>query len=498
MSGRRLHPRVYGSLSGQRPGRSSPAGEAPPPAARLPLPGAPVTRSPSPSPWSIALLLAGVACVSPEPPSEDEPLLEALAEAEGARPVEEFDEDAYLADLEAEYADLEAEAAELQDEPEASPYEEFGQRILTYRSGFLAKPYFFPTTMGSKAVALLRDYGDVPIHQAFTGNEVTASETPQPDDAVVLHLYEKFDQEAFSAPRSTGVDSPTPVDLADMLIVTAKPEALRKVEAFLHTFISEIRQIEIEAKIVEVTTRRSLDYGIQPVDATTPIFGLPNAGSLMNSVDFSFGNTVDSSEAIFQVASVFDGVEFNALLEMVARQEDVSIISRPKVAVREGARAEVRTTERIPFFQVSAINTSGNFTSNLAFKDVGVQMYVIPRVIGRDTVILNIDVEASQQTGTAVALTQGSGQNTSVVTVPEISQRRTTTTVRLEPGQAVILGGLITERTLERERKIPVLGDVPLLGNLFKSTFLESEQTNVLFFIRPRILQGIDLSAEDF
>ena len=218
----------------------------------------------------------------------------------------------------------------------------------------------------------------------------------------------------------------------------------------------------------------------------------------MNSVDFSFGNTVDSSEAIFQVASVFDGVEFNALLEMVSQQEDVSIISRPKVAVREGARAEVRTTEQIPFFQVSAINTSGNFTSNLTFKDVGVQMYVIPRVIGRDTVILNIDVEASQQTGTAVALTQGSGDNTSVVSVPEISQRRTTTTVRLEPGQALILGGLITERNLERERKIPVLGDIPLLGNLFKSTFVESEQTNVLFFIRPRILQGIDLSAEDF
>ena len=51
---------------------------------------------------------------------------------------------------------------------------------------------------------------------------------------------------------------------------------------------------------------------------------------------------------------------------------------------------------------------------------------------------------------------------------------------------------------MERERKIPLLGDLPLLGNLFKSTFVESEQTNVLFFIRPRILQGIDLSAEDF
>jgi len=444
------------------------------------------------------LLVMGAGCASPEAvPGEEQPLLQPLFEATGAEPAEEFDEDAYLEALEAEYAELEAEDAR-QDDRDLSPYQEFGPRIQVYGSGFIAKPYFFPTGVGGKAVAMLRDYAGVPVHASFVDGDVQQPEGEQPDEAVVLHLWNGFDKEAFSAPRSESLDSPEPVDLADMLIVTGRSGPLRKVEAFLHNFIADVRQIEIEAKIVEVTTRRSLDYGIRPINDSTPIFGLPNAGSLVNSVDFSFGNTVDSSEAIFQVASVFDGVEFNALLELVAQREDVSIISRPKVAVREGARAEVRTTKQIPFFQVSAINASGNFTSSLAFKDVGVQMYVIPRVIGRDTVILNIDVEASQQTGTAVALAQGSGENTSVVSVPEISQRRTTTTVRLEPGEAIILGGLIAERKLERERKIPVLGDVPLLGNLFKTTFVESEQTNVLFFIRPRILQGMDLSAEDF
>jgi type II secretory pathway component GspD/PulD (secretin) len=80
--------------------------------------------------------------------------------------------------------------------------------------------------------------------------------------------------------------------------------------------------------------------------------------------------------------------------------------------------------------------------------------------------------------------------------VPSISARRASTTVRLEPGEAVVLGGLIAERTLERERKVPLLGDIPVIGNLFKNKYEITQQTNVLFYIRPRILQGMDLSPD--
>ncbi|HRV80633.1 MAG TPA: type II and III secretion system protein, partial [Planctomycetota bacterium] len=201
-----------------------------------------------------------------------------------------------------------------------------------------------------------------------------------------------------------------------------------------------------------------------------------------------------TANALFGVGAVFDGVAFNAVLEAVASSENVSIISRPKVAVREGARADIVNTTEIPFFNISNLNSNGNFTTNLTYKPVGVQMYVIPRVVGDDTVVLSIDIEASQQTGTAVTFAQGNSQDAALIQVPQISQRKARTIVRLEPGQAVILGGLITERTLEREKKVPILGDVPILGYLFKSKYKVKEQTNVLFFIRPRILQGSDLN----
>ncbi len=453
----------------------------------------------------VACLLGGCRSAPEEELTADTELIELLSQGDSIEPAEDFDADAYLEELTAEYAVGEEglpwlEAAEQEDE--LSPWQEFGTRIQVYRdSGFVMKPYYFPVGVGAKVKELLRTYSGIPVHAHFDGLElaqIQRPEGPQPLDSVVLHLVPGFDKEAFSSPRSQAVDRPQSIPLSDMLVVTAMPAELRRVEHFIETFVADVRQIEIEAKIVEVGTRRTLDYGIRPIDRTTPIFGLPNPGTLVNSIDFSFGNTVDSPEAVFKVASVFDGVEFNALLDLVATSERVSIISRPKVAVREGARAEIRNTTRIPFFNLSAINANGNFTSTLSFQDVGVQMYVIPRIIGRDTIILNIDVEASQRTGTAVALTQGDGDNLSVVTLPEISRRKATTTVRLRPGQAVILGGLITERTLEREKKIPLLGDIPLLGNLFKSTLRQTQEVNVLFFIRPRILQGIDLDPEGF
>ena len=396
----------------------------------------------------------------------------------------------------AHYLDGEVEEAELADPP-LNPYLEFGQNIIWYelREGdterLIMKPYTFPGGTGAKIFSLLQSYGDFAIFAAVKDGAIPEGLGPQPQGAVLLDLREGFSVESYSDPRQQGLRAPQSVPLSDVLFVTANAEELSEVEHFIDLFAAEVRQIEIEAKIVEVTTREALDLGVKPVDSSTPIFGFPNPGTFVNQVDFSFANSTDASEALFQLGAVFDGVTFNAVLEAVASFENVSIISRPKVAVREGGRADIVNVNRIPFYNVTAISASGIPTTSLQFQDVGVQMFVVPRVIGRDTVILNIDIEASQSTGTAVSFTVGN----SVIAVPEISRRNARTIVRLEPGQAVILGGLISERTVKRETQIPYLGDIPVLGALFKSTLQSKEQTNVLFFIRPRILEGSDLNS---
>ncbi len=417
-------------------------------------------------------------------------LLERLS-AESLSPVEDFDEQGYFDELERLYADSPPEEAggDAESAPPINPYAILGATSWPVGGELFVKPYSFPKGMGASMLDLATIYADFPVVPVREGAGLPPVADQDPASAV-LDLRASFDSEAYNPPRKEAITTPKLVDISDWIFVRARPEVITKVEQFFDLFGAQKRQIEIEAKIVEVTTSDSLDYGIRPIDGDTPIFELPNSGSLVNQVGYSFGNTVVGGEALFGVRSVFDGVKFNALLELVADHENVSIISRPKVAVREGARADIVNTTNIPFFQIKSINSAGNFTTQLSFQSVGTQLYIIPRVVGDDTIILNIDIEVSQETGTAVTFAQGG--DGPEISVPEISTRVARTVVRLEPGQAVILGGLISERTATRETRLPLLADIPLLGNLFRSHLWVKEQTNVLFFIRPRILQGID------
>ncbi|MEM8710874.1 MAG: hypothetical protein AAGG01_07975, partial [Planctomycetota bacterium] len=276
--------------------------------------------------------------------------------------------------------------------PPINPFLEFGKNIIWYplRDGdterLIMKPFTFPAGTGDKIFDLLKSYSSVPIHAAVIDGALGEGVGPQPQNTVLLDLRPGYSVEAFSDPRPAQLRTPEPVKLSDVLFVTAAAYELSEIEHFIELFAADVRQIEIEAKIVEVTTRESLDLGVKPLGDGTPIFGLPNPGTFINSIDFSFQNTQDLTEAVFGLGAVFDGVTFNALLEAVADFENVSIISRPKVAVREGARADIVNVTRIPFYEVSAISASGIPNLKLSYQDIGVQMYVIPRVIGRDTV----------------------------------------------------------------------------------------------------------------
>jgi len=125
---------------------------------------------------------------------------------------------------------------------------------------------------------------------------------------------------------------------------------------------------------------------------------------------------------------------------------------------------------------------------------VGIQLYVVPRVLGTDTISLHIDIEASQQTGTAVTF---ASDNSGALSTPVIAKRSARTVVHLEPGQAVILGGLTTERVQDAVKKVPILGDIPILGAAFRNKYKLTTNVHVLFFIRPRILQGAEFQQSD-
>ncbi|MCK6448945.1 MAG: hypothetical protein L6Q99_21325 [Planctomycetes bacterium] len=458
---------------------------------------------PALSAWAV---LGTLACVGPrevaepnEKPSLSADELRTLLSQHTIEPVQQVsgDDPTAVDPTMQEYADP-AKAAALASDPSAAPpvapppqaavenpYLLFGERIKVNPDGTITKPYPLRVGTGAKMRDLIVNYGNFPL---WTEKQGPGPSTP---DTVKLDLLDSWDIELYQDLRAPGGAS-APANLADWLMVTAGADLLSEVEDFINLFAAGVPQIEIEAKVVEIALSDLLDIGVKPITGK-PIFDAPGDDTFIKGLDYALPNAADGVEALLAIGSIQDGLAFNAIIEAVQGRQNVSIINQPKIAVREGSRAEINSTTKVPYLQVTGINATGGYGANVAYQEVGVKLFVVPRVVGTQTVALNIDIEASQQTGSAVALVASTGEE---VQIPVLSTRSAKTIVYLQPGQAVILGGLITERTVDRVNKVPLLGDIPILGHLFRSTSKSKEQTNVLFFIRPRILQGVDLHRQ--
>ncbi len=399
-----------------------------------------------------------------------------------ARPVARGPEGPREPEVESEPVDLVPEF--ISPDPPANPYALFGSRIIVHgETGLITKPYPMRTGRSADLMGFMTRFGDFPM---WDGEGVQSPET------ITMEILGDYDTEYLSnAMRAPGPAPGKDVKMGDWLVVTAGLELMQDVEHFINTFAGGPPQIEIEAKIVEYVARDVLDLGVASSSAKFPDH------TLFEEIGWAFPNQagLDGGGEMFAgISSIHDGVTYAAMFEAMANYENVSIVSRPKVAVRDGVKAKIEAITKLPYLKVSGINTSGNPTITQDYEDIGVKMYVTPRLVGTGTIALQIDIEASQQTGDAVTFAVGSGSNTQTVSTPVISTRTAETLVYLKPRQAVILGGLISERSYEEETGIPLLKDLPLLGYLFKSTREGTEKTTLLFFIRPRLIEGTDFT----
>lgn len=379
-----------------------------------------------------------------------------------------------------------------------NPFVEFGERIKVWDDGRITKPFQLPTGKGKAMLQLMALAAPFSFTQAIVANNEAELPAPaQNDDPDVadIVLLEKWDFELFdNFDRKNGLGapgSPSRVDVADWMVVTTSPATLRDVEDFVELFAARVPQIEITASIVEVTFSEELDYGVTGPNGNV-LFDFPD-GTFFDSLSYSVPNSVEGVEAVLSIGAIQDGVALNAFLEAIQRWENVSIKTNPRIVVREGATAEILNITDIPVFSFSGINLTGNFNAALTFKEVGTKLYIVPRVIGNDTLAMNMYLEASQQIGTSVAFTDQTGNE---FRAPLIAKRQARTIVYLKPGQAVAIGGLESERVEEAESKVPILGDIPLIGWLFKSVRNRTERTIVMFLISPRLLDGIDYGEQ--
>ncbi len=294
------------------------------------------------------------------------------------------------------------------------------------------------------------------------------------------------------------------------LIITAPPKIMKSLMAVIDKLDIRRAQVQVEAIIVEIDVNKSSNLGVQWLlygqgSTTVPagIINLPGAGTSIvdlaaaaltgGAVNTTTGvpsitsSTVGTgaSVAIGRIAS--SGVNFAALVQALRSDGSSNIISTPSLITMNNEEAEVKVTQEIPLITGSYAGTTaavGGTTSpfqTIQREEVGTILKVTPHINEGNSVQLKIEQEDSSP---GAKLTDSADIST--------NKRSIKTTVLIEDGGIIVLGGLISDTVTESEDRVPGLGAIPLIGNLFKSRSGSRQKKNLLVFIRPKIMRDAD------
>jgi type II secretory pathway component GspD/PulD (secretin) len=272
----------------------------------------------------------------------------------------------------------------------------------------------------------------------------------------------------------------------NMLIITDAPEYIDLVkELLLEVFDTPEKQVLIEANIFEYSRNWDFQLG-QEWTATrfrhmkaafqdfTTDFGIP--GSIIPPWVGAKG-TVE-----LLLASDEWGIELDVVIGFLEEVGWINAIAAPRVATQEGKTALIEIGEELPVVtQVEVLR--GQISSKTEFKFVGVKLFITPLIIGDETVKLHIVAEVSQVTSFEVIGTENP------IPIARIDSRVALSTVTVQNGKTLIMGGLTSNEEVEREVKVPLLGDIPLIGWLFKGYRKATVERDLVFTLKPTIIQ---------
>lgn len=242
------------------------------------------------------------------------------------------------------------------------------------------------------------------------------------------------------------------------IIVKGSKEELDNVEIIIKGLDKRAPQIMIEAKIVEITLEGEKDLGIKWTSGSedAKVEGQISIGEI------TLGGSFERSGLI------------EATLEALEREGKTNILSNPKVLTLDGKEAIISSGSRIPLKQTSSEN--GTETESIEYMDVSLGMTITPRLSSDGLVTMDVEPKIESLGAEEV---QG---------YPIINSRREKVIIRANLGETVVIGGLISSEDIENITKIPLLGDIPFFGELFKFSHTESKKTELIILITAHVL----------
>ena len=265
------------------------------------------------------------------------------------------------------------------------------------------------------------------------------------------------------------------------LLIHAPRSEYRKIEAALRQLDKSPTQVLIEASIIEVTLRDELEYGLQWFFQGGIGSGYAGQGSLRAADGFNpyVPRGVGAPAEGFSYSVLSSAGQIRAVLNMLARNSLLNVISSPSVMVLDNHTATIQVGDQQPIRSATSLTDGGVSTTSIQYRDTGVLLSVTPSVNAGGMVSMTIEQEVTDV-----------GEIDTATEQRTFMQRRIGSRVAVRSGETVVLGGLIRDNNVRGRSGVPVLHEVPLFGNLFGSTRNQQVRTELLIMLTPRVMQG--------
>ncbi|MGD0596959.1 MAG: secretin and TonB N-terminal domain-containing protein [Sedimentisphaerales bacterium] len=289
------------------------------------------------------------------------------------------------------------------------------------------------------------------------------------------------------------------------IIVKDTESNIKAIDTFIEDIDRITPQILVEARIYDITSKNEIDLGVEWMagrnttyhDATgTAVIppGTLGANPSGNIDPFTTGiftgatGKTTGTQGLLKLGWLKDNLDIDMVIKAQQNLVNAKLLANPRILVLDNETANIAITSQIPYQELSQTSGGGNIGTT-SFKDVGVKLKVTPHLTRADKIRMIVEPEFSVQTGN---VTFASGDLT--YPQPIVATRTAKTTLLVDSGQTVVLGGLRKKDVNKTVNKIPLLGDIPLICYLFRFEGEDTINSEMLVFITPRIVTEVSLS----
>ena len=269
------------------------------------------------------------------------------------------------------------------------------------------------------------------------------------------------------------------------VFVVTDEETAEYIEQVVRDLDRPTPQVLIKCVFLEATYTKDLDIG---VDGT---YTHNISGSKINEL-----NGIGTASTAFDLATsgglyTLLGQDLQISLAALARAGKTEVLSRPSILARNNQPATISIAQQVPLITNTRFDTFGNQINSVTYQDVGIILNVTPFITSENLVEMVVSPQTSSLADRSqwVPISGGGTNNPNSISAPVINSRSADTVVVVPDGQTVVIGGLMQTQKLTSESKVPILGDIPLLGLLFKHKVTNNAKTELLIFMTPYIVK---------